>query len=144
MALVYPDTLLLELLDRYPPARPIHYTAAAALAGDTIAEHTLRDLLEEEGLMDSPFKVGESYLICTVTLYYVGMVTEAGFGWLKLAEASWVHWTGRLSELLRRQDFRKVSSNRKPRVEPCGDLILSTSAIVSAYPWNGPLPKEPI
>lgn len=94
-------------------------------------------------MVNPPFAVGSSYLFCQVTLYYVGTVVERGIGWVRLRDASWVHWTGRLSELLRTQSW-KLKSNRKPRVEPCGDVILATAALVSAYPWSGPLPTEPI
>lgn len=120
--------------------------AIAAASGDHLAALAVADWLEEEGQhVKCPFKVGKSYLICTVTLYYVGRVVEADLGWVRLEEASWVHWTGRLSTLLSRQSFtHRDLAGRKPRVEPCGEAIVALGAVVSAYPWSGPLPSEAI
>lgn len=91
------------------------------------------------------FKQGEKALFCTVTLYYVGEIEQVGFGWVRLKNASWVHWTGRLSTLCKVQDFKSPElSSRPPRVEPCGRVIVFTGSLVSAYPWDGDLPTEPI
>lgn len=118
----------------------------AALSGDAMGLVLIRDFLEESGMdIQQPFEVGKEYLICTVTLYYVGRVKAAGFGWLVLEDASWVHWTGRLSVLLRCRKFVGTEfTSRRPRTEFCGEVVLSTSAVVSAYgpPWT--LPKEPV
>ncbi len=96
-------------------------------------------------MVNPPLDVGKSYFFCTVTLYYCGRVVERGMGWVKLQDASWVHWTGRLSVLLNRQSFtHRDLSARKPRVEPCGEVVLSTSSLVSYYPWTGKLPDEAI
>lgn len=122
----------------------IGYSALAALAGDVLARHAVQDWLEEF-MVGCPFEVGKCYLICSVTLYYVGRVTAADLGWVTLEDASWVHWTGRLSVLLSRQSFTHHDlSARKPRVEPCGKVILSLGGIIAAYPWTGDLPKEAI
>jgi hypothetical protein len=124
------------LLDLWSPGHPGHGAACAVLAGDSEAAYLLQDLVEEEGLLMNPFVEGKAYLICTVTLYYVGRVKQVGLGWLVLEKASWIHWTGRLSVLLAEHDFKSSRlSTRKPRVEYCGEVILSTSAIVSSYPW---------
>lgn len=93
-------------------------------------------------MVNPPFECGKSYLFCTITLYYIGRVTEMGLGWVRLEDASWVHWTGRLSVLMKRQSFTHADLARRPRVEPCGQVVLATSALVSAYPWKGELPKE--
>src|SRR5262249_31261950 len=105
-------------------------------------------------VVNPPFKIGKAYFICTVTLYYVGRVAEKGLGWLRMEEASWVHWTGRLSTLLKRQSFTyRDLSSRKPKVEPCGPdedgngsghVGITTGSIVSWYPWSGELPKTPV
>lgn len=142
---MYPTGLLLELMDRYPAAHPAHYTAAAALCGDPVAAHTLRDLLEEDGLMESPFKLGESYFICTDTLYYVGRVKRVSFGWLELEEASWVHWTGRLSVLLKERNFTSGKfGTRKPRTEFVGQVGISMANIRSYYGPSWDLPKRSV
>ena len=106
--------------------------------------HYLRSLWETS-MLKPPFEVGQSWFLCTVTLYYVGRVAELGLGWLRLEEASWVHWTGRLSTLLSVQQWtHRDFQGRSPRVEPCGEVVLSTQSLVSAYPWRGPLTREPI
>lgn len=94
--------------------------------------------------MQLPFQVGESYLICTATLYYVGRVVEVGFGWIRLADASWVHWTGRLSVLLKQHSFTKGHGSRRPRVEPCGEVVVWVASLVAHYPWPGNLPAEAV
>ncbi len=96
-------------------------------------------------MLNPPFEVGNCYFICTVTLYYCGRVKAKGPGWLLLERASWIHWTGRLSTIIKRKQFTGLPGNRRPRVEPCGDVGLGTTAIVSWYPWpEGELPTEPI
>ena len=108
-----------------------------------LAEY-VRSLWEQEIMISPPFKVGEQYLICTVTLYYVGRVVEIGPGWIRLEQASWIHWTGRLGELLQGKSFSKLRG-RRARTEPCGEVGLATSILVSWYPWkDGELPKEAI
>lgn len=120
--------------------------AASAVRGDMLGVMAVLDFLEEKGVVvKCPFEVGKSYLICTVTLYYVGRIVEADLGWVRLEDASWVHWTGRLSTLLERQSFTHQDlAQRKPRVEPCGEVILSLASVISAYPWTGSLPTEPV
>lgn len=122
-----------------------------AIAADWCADNDLpaeeaylRHLTSEENsMLQPPFKVGDNWFVCTVTLYYVGRIKELGLGWVLLEDASWVHWTGRLSALMRSKDFTKTG-NRRPRVEPCGEVLLANNAIVSAYPWSAKLPQEPI
>lgn len=133
-------------------ARAVPRMADLCLAAlvDTQAEAVLCDYLEENDLMNSPFEVGKSYIICQNTLYYVGRVVEIGFGWVKLVDASWVHWTGKLGTLLRRQSFDHKdwpSGHRKPRTERCGEsgeVTIWTANTSSNYPWYGGLPKESI
>lgn len=136
---------LYELADRLGPGHQDLWTVAEAIRGDALALLAARDLAEEHGMLDSPYKVGQKYLINTVTLYYVGEVAEMGFAWLVLKNASWVHWTGRLSQLLKHCDFRHPSlRGRKPRTEYVGTVIIDTPARVSGYPWPGELPVESI
>lgn len=98
----------------------------------------------ERGMIHFPGKVGDKVLICTVTLYYVGEIAELGVGFVRLKDASWVHWTGRLSELTRAKDFTKVRSNRKPRTEFAGDVGLALQSVIGWYPGDWKLPKESI
>lgn len=141
-----PDYLARCALDLYPAQHPAARVARAVLAGDALAAWALRDILEEDiAMMDQPFELGKEYLICTQTLYYVGRVKRAGFAWLELEEASWVHWTGRLSVLLRVRTFVDAAFGaRNPRAEYVGRVLIATGSIVSAYgpPWQ--LPQEAV
>ena len=142
MSRFIPENVLLAIAD-FGRGGTLTDAALRALAGDETREYTLTDWLEEnDAMLVNPFEVGRKYLICTVTLYYVGEVVESGFGWVRLKDASWVHWTGRLSVLLSGQSFTKGNfGSRKPRTEYCGETIISTSAVSSAYPWTGELPR---
>lgn len=120
--------------------------AIAALSGDPVAAFAVADWIEEQGeSMYHPFETDKMYLIETVTLYYVGRVVKQNAAWLWLGEdTSWVHWTGRLSTLIREQSFTSPRhGTRLPRIEPCGPKFVSVASIVSASPWTGELPKEP-
>lgn len=122
--------------------------------GDWEAHEYLTDYLArmESAMLRPPMEKGQVWLVCTVTLYYLGRVKDLGLGWVQLEEASWVHWTGRLSVLtalcraggaLNLRDPR--FGQRRPRTEFCGDAVLSTAAIVSAYgPYELTVPPESV
>lgn len=163
MPRVLPDGLCLALADLADQRGLRVLTAMAASAThDELAERMLFDAIEDGELpldgiggkptMESspmaltvlPFEIGKSYLFCSVTLYYVGRVAAVSMGWIVLEDASWVHWTGRLSTLIRTQSFTHPShASRQPRVEPCGTVILSSFSLVVVYPFLGELPTEP-
>lgn len=82
-----------------------------------------------------PFKVGEKYLIRTVTVYVVGKVREIVGDFIVLDDASWIGDTGRFSEAL-----AKGTLNEIERV-PDGQIV-SLGAIADAQPWCHTLPKE--
>lgn len=125
------------------PTLAVRDLASAALAGEDCL-YALHDALLEAGEdMSLPFEVGKKYLICTLTLYYVGRVSEVNFGFLRLEQASWVHWTGRLSVLCKGKNFSKMR-DRRARVEPCGEVVIAVSSIVSAYPGDWELPTEAV
>jgi hypothetical protein len=119
-------------------------------AGYPYADELREAYQQEEQMLNPPFEVGTSYLICTATLYYVGRVIEKGVGWIRLDNASWVHWTGRLSTLLSNCTFTSAEfRERRPRVEPSKCVVgIGTQTIVSWYEapegktWE--LPDEPV
>lgn len=99
----------------------------------------------ENDMMSFPGKKGEHWLIKTVTLYYVGEITEVGPGYVRMKNASWVHWTGRISVLTKVRSFQSSEfGERSPRCEYVGNCLVATAAIVAAYdpPWE--LPKGAI
>ena len=134
-------TALYGLLADWRAAGP----AAAALDGCPTASMACADYLEEQERHVVPFAVGERHLIQTETLYWVGEIVEVCGGFLVLERASWVHWTGRLSTLVRNLSFanRKWTGNR-PRTEYVGRVIVSLSKVVSSVPGGWDLPDESI
>lgn len=119
----------------------------AANQGDSLAMMTILDLIEERGLYMNPFEVGKAYYIETLTLYYIGEVVEAHPTWVKLKNASWIHWTGRKSVLMQHKKFdvSLFDSSRIPRTEFVGDWCLPLAGVNSWVEWplEG-LPKESI
>ena len=82
----------------------------------------------------TPFEVGKSYLIRTVTLYSVGRVKSVYPGFLVLSDASWIADTGRYHDALKSASLHEV--------EPCvSDQIVSLGAIVDATEWTHKLPE---
>ena len=120
----------------------------AAILGDIVARCAAEDFFTERGeSLMNPLEVGKSYLIQTVTLYYVGRVARQVGPFVELEDASWVHWTGRLSTLMKHLEFggRKwPEGDRKPRTEFVGAVGVSLASIVAYLPGEFRLPKESI
>ena len=76
-----------------------------------------------------PWRVGQKYLIRTVTMIRGGMLREVHEHELVLDGAAWVADTGRFMNCLR--------DGTASEVEPMGDnVIVSRGAIVDAAPWT--------
>jgi len=74
----------------------------------------------------SPFRVGATYLIRTVTMTWYGTVKSADGKFIILKDASWIADTGRYSEALK-------DANNFDEVEPTQtDVFVATGAIVDA------------
>jgi hypothetical protein len=118
----------------------------AAALGDPVALSAVCDHLAELSGDDRmhPFEVGEKYLICEVTMYHVGEIAEIGMGWIRLKNASWVHWTGRLTVLVGKGFGGFKNESRKPRSEYVGEVVVWMHAACHAYPFKYDLPKEPV
>lgn len=122
----------------------------AARQGDPLGHAAMADVWRdaEDGAM-SPYVTGQAYLFETISLYYVGVIVRQGPGWVIINDASWVHWTGRKSVLIKYgADASKFpsESRRKPRAEYVGDgvVIHAGSQGAAAIPWRHPLPKESV
>ena len=81
------------------------------------------------------YKVGEQYLIRTVTLYYTGRVKQITPQELVLEEAAWIPDTGRFYDCLKEGKFNEV----EPFID---DAIVSRTAIVDATKWGHKLPSS--
>jgi len=105
-----------------------------------IDDLTLRELKELTCLFDkgekcdNPYKIGEKYLIRTVTMYYTGRLEKVGEKELTLSNAAWIADTGRYADALK--------SGELGEVEPIGDVIVGRGAIIDAVVWNHKLPKD--
>jgi hypothetical protein len=88
----------------------------------------------ENGKMDdSPFEIGKSYFIRTVTYHVIGTVESIKGPFLVLSEASWIADSGRFS--------KAISEGELSEVEYVGEMIVNTSAIADATRWNHKNPK---
>jgi len=83
----------------------------------------------------SPFVIGRSYLVRTVTQYIVGRIVSANSQFIVMSNASWVPDTGRFSEALR----TGVLSEVEPFVN---NAIVGVGAIVDATEWTHRFPTE--
>jgi len=82
-----------------------------------------------------PFKVGESYLIRTVTMIQVGRLEAVYEQELILSSASWVADTGRFYDALK--------EGKLSEVEPFqNDVVIGRGAIVDLTIWTHKLPTE--
>lgn len=83
-----------------------------------------------------PYKLGQPYLVRTVTHYYTGRLTWVGTQELILADAAWIADTGRYHKALETGELSEV----EPIKGPC---IVGRGAIIDAVEWpnNIPLPR---
>lgn len=82
-----------------------------------------------------PYKIGENYLIRTVTMIQVGRLEWVGDKELVLSSASWVADTGRFHDALKTGKLNEV----EPFVD---DVIIGRGSIIDASVWTHKLPKE--
>ena len=95
----------------------------------------IRSLLKSTGeTQASPYQVGQSYLIRTVTLYYTGRVKRVTPKELVLEDAAWVPDTGRFSDALKTGALNEI--------EPMGEIIIGRGAVIDASVWSHKLPTE--
>ena len=107
-----------------------------------IEELTYGELKEIAALMsckdarkETPFKVGEKYIIRCVTYHDVGRVKEIKGDFLILEDASWVADSGRWEEALKTGELSEVE------IFP-NEVYVNIGSIVDSAPWNHDLPTE--
>ncbi len=82
-----------------------------------------------------PYKVGQAYLVRTVTHYYTGLLESVHEHELVLSKAAWIADTGRYATAL--------TSGELSEVEPIiGPVIIGRGAIVDAVQWPNKLPEK--
>lgn len=106
-----------------------------------IDELTIKEVKHIQSLLkggetkhESPYQVGQAYLIRTVTLYYTGKVKRVTPKEIILEDAAWIADTGRFSDALKNGILNEI--------EPVGEVIIGRGAVVDASRWNHELPKE--
>ena len=82
-----------------------------------------------------PFKVGDNYLIRTVTMILVGRLEAVHDTEFVLSSASWVADTGRFYDALK--------SGSLDEVEPFkDDVVVGRGSLIDATVWTNKLPTE--
>ncbi len=87
---------------------------------------------------DSPFKIGQAYLIRTVTMIVTGRVVKRRGHFLVLDQGAWIADTGRFANAL--AEGEKVLDEVEPAPGE-GMVIVGMASIVDAYPWSHALPR---
>jgi len=87
-----------------------------------------------------PYKIGQAYLIRTVTCHWVGKLEAVYEQEIVLSEASWIANTGRFNECLK--DSMENLNNAE--IEPVfkGNTILGRAAFIDVNEWHHKLPRE--
>ena len=88
-------------------------------------------------MKSTSFKIGETYLIRTVTMYYTGRVIALTDSDIQLEDAAWVADTGRFSDALKKGTLAEV----EPYPNGC---YIARDVIVDFAPWTHPLPRTQI
>lgn len=103
---------------------------------------TLGEIKELRGLFNGGsavnehrFKVGDNYLIRTVTMILVGRLEWVGDKELELSSASWVADTGRFYDALKGGNLNEV--------EPfTNSILIGRGSLIDATVWAHKLPQE--
>ena len=82
----------------------------------------------------TPFKIGESYFIRTVTYHLTGRVKEIMGNFLILEEGAWIADSGRFNEM--------IKNGEPSEVEPVEDIIINLNSITDAFSWKHKLPRK--
>jgi hypothetical protein len=75
---------------------------------------------------DSPYKIGEVYLVRTVTMIDTGRVVRVTPQEIVLTEAAWIADTGRFADALKKAEFSEVEPF------PDGEVIINRAAVIDA------------
>lgn len=81
-----------------------------------------------------PFIKGDSYFIRTATYHCVGRVKTIKGKFLWLEKASWIPESGRFMNCIKEGELNEI--------EPVGDMVVNTDAVIDAFPWMHKLPTD--
>ncbi|MBP9706797.1 MAG: hypothetical protein KBD78_04085 [Oligoflexales bacterium] len=95
----------------------------------------IQAMFSTEQNSENPYKIGQAYLIRTVTHHYIGIIKWVGEKEFVISSASWIADDGRYHDAL------KVGSLNE--VEPIiGDAIIGRGSIIDAVEWRHACPTE--
>jgi len=93
---------------------------------------------KQVSVADHPYKIGQAYLIRTVTMYQVGILVAVFPQEIVLKDAAWVADTGRFEKCLREGKLDEIEPIEK------GNMIVGRGAIVDVAEWHHEIPREAI
>lgn len=106
-----------------------------------IDELTIKEIKHIQSLLKgshtdsvTPYKIGQAYLIRTVTVYYTGRIIKVTPKEIVLEDAAWIPDTGRFSDALKTGFLNEI--------EPMGSVIVGRGSVVDATEWVHALPLE--
>lgn len=86
--------------------------------------------------MSTAIKLGEAYILRTITMIYTGRVQSVSRHEIVLTDAAWIADTGRWAMSLATGELREVEPY------PDGEVIIARAALVDAARWVHDLPRE--
>lgn len=86
----------------------------------------LQSMIAPKQPTSHPYKIGENYLIRTVTMIDTGRLVAVTDGELVLEEACWIADTGRWMQALRSCEFSEVEPF------PEGEVIINRGSVIDA------------
>ena len=137
--MMIPNSMLYAAHAKY--RNPMGNAVSPTLFTDIMLEMALHDYIVEQGDSMDCFKVGEKYIIFTVTLYFVGRCKYVGFGYIDMEDCSWIHWAGNLTTLMTTQSFNHPDfGDRQPHTQYMGDFTVFLGGGIGKKDWRGELP----
>jgi len=99
---------------------------------------SLKDLKELFGSSEEPhpYKIGEKYLVRTITMIYTGRLKAVYKQELVLEDVAWVAETSRWAECLKNGDMEEIEPY------PTGEVIIGRGAILDVPVWAHDLLRE--
>ena len=92
---------------------------------------------EPEPTPESPWEIGASYIIRTVTFHYTGRLVSACNQWLVLEDVAWIADSGRWAQAVESGNYKEVEPWPKG-----ARVIIGAGAIVDASKIATPLPTS--
>jgi len=99
-----------------------------------ISLEDLKEIISTNSKLDHPYKIGENYLIRTVTMIYTGKLTKVFKDELVLENAAWIAETKRWNESVRDCVFEEVEMYPADREVIVGRGAISDAVIIDKLP----------